>query len=62
MLEGGLAKLRRDLRSRVIHELPVRAKNITARPTLLLLRLLLLVRVAAVALLLRLRRARRRRW
>ena len=63
MLEGGLAKLRRDLRSRVVHELPVRAKHIAARPALLLLLLLLIwVASAAVALLLRLRRARWRRW
>jgi hypothetical protein len=37
MLKCRLAKLRSDLRRRVVHKLPIRAKNIAARPGALLL-------------------------
>ncbi len=56
VLECGLAKLRSDLRCRVVHELAIGTKDIASIASLLL------VRIAAVPLL-RLRRAggRRRR-
>lgn len=55
VLKRRLAELGSYLRRRVVHKLPVRAKDVAGRPALLL------VGSPAVALLLRLRRARRRR-
>lgn len=55
VLEGGLAELGGDLRSGVVHELAVGAKDVAARAPLLL------VGVRVVAMLLRLRGARRGR-
>lgn len=56
MLESGLSKLRRHLRGRVIHELPIRAKHIPTAPSLLLIRIASL-RLSSLTVLLTLRGA-----
>lgn len=63
MLESGLSKLRRHLRSGIRHELPIRPEDIPTRPSLLLIWIpALWLWLPSVALLLALRRARRWRW